>query len=150
MTMFSLLAVLPLLSLALAEPPTTKLDLDAPIYLGNVFWPPTMTFIAWQSLDPRNPLDWCTDATDATNHRLFTLGGVGGLQIQDYFEEAASISREGKTFAKCKITPETGQMGACSGVLDYDCLGGQKLTGPGTRKWSCWVVDEERERLTGR
>lgn len=35
-------------------------------------------------------------------------------------------------------------MGACEGVLDYDCEGGQKFTGPGTRRWSCWVVEAER------
>lgn len=35
-------------------------------------------------------------------------------------------------------------MGACEGVLDYDCQGGQKFTGPGTRRWSCWVVEEQR------
>lgn len=35
-------------------------------------------------------------------------------------------------------------MGACEGVLDYDCEGGQKFTGPGTRRWSCWVVEGQR------
>lgn len=35
-------------------------------------------------------------------------------------------------------------MGACEGVLDYDCEGGQKFTGPGTRRWSCWVLEAER------
>lgn len=35
-------------------------------------------------------------------------------------------------------------MGACEGVLDWDCEGGHKFTGPGTRKWTCWVRQQER------
>jgi len=36
-------------------------------------------------------------------------------------------------------------MGACEGVKDWDCEGGHKFTGPGTRRWSCWVRDMEGE-----
>ena len=39
-------------------------------------------------------------------------------------------------------------MGACEGVIDYDCYGGHKFTGPGMRKWSCWVLEEEKAGLT--
>jgi len=38
-------------------------------------------------------------------------------------------------------------MGACEGVLDYDCEGGQKFTGPGTRRWSCWVKEDQKAKL---
>lgn len=34
-------------------------------------------------------------------------------------------------------------MGACEGVKDWDCNGGQRFSGPGTRKWSCFVNDYE-------
>ena len=34
-------------------------------------------------------------------------------------------------------------MGACKGVEDWDCTGGQRFTGPGIRKWSCWANDME-------
>lgn len=34
-------------------------------------------------------------------------------------------------------------MGACEGVKDWDCEGGHKFTGPGMRKWSCWVIDKK-------
>ena len=39
-------------------------------------------------------------------------------------------------------------MGACEGVVDWDCEGGHKFTGPGTRRWSCWVLDELKANLT--
>jgi hypothetical protein len=44
--MKSLLFLFSLLPFAFSEPPPTKLDPTGPIYLGEVFWPPTMTFIA--------------------------------------------------------------------------------------------------------
>ena len=37
-------------------------------------------------------------------------------------------------------------MGACKGVEDWDCEGGHKFTGPGTRKWTCWIRQQERGR----
>jgi hypothetical protein len=43
----------------------------------------------------------------------------------------------------CKITLESGRMGACEGVADWECVGGYKFTGLGTRKWSCWVLGVE-------
>lgn len=73
--------------------------------------------------------------------------------MHDYFGgngKNAYITREGKRYADCWITPESGRMGACEGVLDYDCEGGQKFTGPGTRRWSCWVVEGERNYTLGR
>lgn len=36
-------------------------------------------------------------------------------------------------------------MGACEGVKDWDCEGGHKFTGPGSRRWNCWVRDMETE-----
>lgn len=123
------------------------MDPSGRIYLGDVFWPPTMTFIAWLPTQDNFLTDWCYKATDVSNNKLFTLGGVGGLQIHDYFSQSAFITREGKKFADCSITPEAGRMGVCEGVHDWDCMGGQKFTGPGTRRWTCWVVDEERKRL---
>lgn len=41
------------------------------------------------------------------------------------------------------MTPESGRIGACEGVLDFDCEGGHKFTGPGTRRWSCWVIPDQ-------
>ena len=123
------------------------LDPDGPIYLGDVFWPPTMTFIAWMPSQDNFLNEWCYKATDASNNKLFTLGGITCLQIHDYFANQAYISREGKRFADCSITPETGRMGMCDGVQDWDCQGEHKFTGPGTRRWTCWVVEDERRRL---
>jgi hypothetical protein len=79
---------------------------------------------------------------------LFSLGGVDALQIHDFFNDAAYITREGKRFADCWVTPESGRMGACEGVVDWDCIGGHKFTGPGTGRWSCWVLEELRANLT--
>ncbi|KIN06270.1 hypothetical protein OIDMADRAFT_141874 [Oidiodendron maius Zn] len=144
----SILALLPVTfgasNLSIME---AKLDPDVPIYLGDVFWPPTMTFIAWLPSQSNYLNEWCYKATDVSNSKLFTLGGVNDLQIHDYFATQAYLTREGKRFADCSITPEAGRMGACDGVQDWDCEGGHRFTGPGTRRWSCWVVDEERKRL---
>jgi hypothetical protein len=142
------LFLLTLLPLAFSEPTPATLDPTRPIYLGDVFWPPTMTFIAWLPSEEGGLTEWCFRATDASNHMLFSLGGVDALQIHDYFSETAYITREGKRFADCKITPESGRMGACEGVADWECVGGHKFTGPGTRKWSCWVSEDLRANLT--
>lgn len=29
-------------------------------------------------------------------------------------------------------------------MIDYDCDGGHKFTGPGFRKWTCWVDGDVR------
>ncbi|KAG9233331.1 hypothetical protein BJ875DRAFT_50281 [Amylocarpus encephaloides] len=145
--------LLSLLPFALAKrhdnpPPTTQIhDPRLPIHLGEVFWPPTMTFLAFlppPSDSKHTPQTyWCWSALDVTNHILFNLGGHTNLQVQDYFSEQAYLEREGKRWANCYITPESERMGACQGVEDWDCQGGQRFTGPGVRKWSCWAVDLE-------
>jgi hypothetical protein len=86
------LFLLTLLPLAFSEPTPTTLDPTRPIYLGDVFFPPTMTFIAWLPSEQGGPTDWCSHATDASNHMLFSLGGVDALQIQDYFSDVAYIT----------------------------------------------------------
>ena len=68
--------------------------------------------------------------------------------MHDYFADQAYITREGKRFANCSVTPECTRIGACEGVRDYDCIGGHKFTGPGTRRWVCWIIEEEAENLT--
>ncbi|KAH6683873.1 hypothetical protein B0J14DRAFT_431572, partial [Halenospora varia] len=111
-----------------------------PIYLGDVFWPPSMTFIAWLPTSQNTLTEWCWKATEATPQTLFSLGGIDALSTEEYFGENAYIQREGKKWAECRITPESERMGACEGVKDWDCEGGHKFTGPGMRKWSCWVI----------
>jgi hypothetical protein len=141
-------AILASRELSLASP---QLDPSVPIYLGEVFWPPSMTFIAWLPTTMKHPLDWCSKATEAAPSSLFSLSGVDSLQIHDYFGEHAHITREGRRFAECYITPESVRMGSCQGVLDWDCDGGHKFTGPGTRKWTCWVRQHgERNETDGR
>lgn len=146
-----LLVIFPFLPLAFTasnvNTTTPSLDPNVPIYLGDVFWPPTMTIIAWLPSEHNYLTEWCHRATDVSNERLFTLGGVNSLKIHDYFSTQAYITREGKRFADCSITPETLRIGACQGVQDWDCEGGHKFSGPGVRKWSCWLVDEERKQF---
>jgi hypothetical protein len=146
--MKTFLALPALLSLVLASEPyiPPKLDPSIPIYLGEVFWPPSMTFIAWLPTSMKNPLDWCMKATEAAPEKLFSLSGVDSLQIHDYFSEHAYLTREGKRYAECYITPESVRMGTCQGVEDWNCEGGHKFTGPGTRKWTCWIRQQERGR----
>ncbi|EPE30172.1 hypothetical protein GLAREA_12895 [Glarea lozoyensis ATCC 20868] len=145
--------LLSLLPLALAKqkdnpPPTTQLhDPHLPIYLGEVFWPPVMTFLAF--LPPpatskhTSETYWCWSALDVTNQILFNLGGINNLQVENYFDDQAYLTREGERWADCHVTPESHRMGTCKGVEDWDCIGGQRYTGPGIRKWSCWPNDME-------
>ncbi|KAH7393267.1 hypothetical protein BKA64DRAFT_709618 [Cadophora sp. MPI-SDFR-AT-0126] len=123
-----------------------SLDPAQPIYLGESFYPPTMTFVAWQGTETNSPKDWCTKSADCSDHRIFSLGGVEGLQIHDYFDKAAYLTRLGNRFADCVITPESVKMGLCDGKAVSDT--GSRFTGPGTRKWSCWV--SEKAWLEGR
>jgi hypothetical protein len=139
--MKSFLALPALLSFALASVPSAQpyLDPSIPIYIGEIFWPPSMIFIAWLPTSILNPLDWCMKATEAPLEGLFSLSGVDALQIKDYFSEHAYITREGQRFAECYVTPESVKMGSCQGSKDWDCEGGHRFTGPGTRKWTCWI-----------
>ena len=68
--MLSLLALLPLLGTALSYDPSLntspQLDPTVPIYLGDVFWPPSMTFIAWLPSEVQKPLE--VGVTGLTNY----------------------------------------------------------------------------------
>lgn len=83
--------------------------------LSDVFWPPSMTFIAWLPSEHTTPTEWCWKATECTNLRLFSLGGIDALQAHDYFSSTAYLTREGKRWADCRVTPESGRMGTCEG-----------------------------------
>jgi hypothetical protein len=102
-----------------------------------------MKFIAWLPSQHTYQREWCYRAADATDNALFSLGGVAALQMHNYFSEQAYITREGRRFADCYITPESGRIGACEGVVDYDSEDGLKHIGRGTKTWSCWVIQEE-------
>ncbi|CZT06000.1 hypothetical protein WAI453_005267 [Rhynchosporium graminicola] len=131
------------LALSTSKPPVTpSLDRNQPIYIGQSFYPPTMTFMAWQSTSQKLMQDWCTRSTDCSDHRIFSLGGVEGLQIHDYFDREAYLTRMGDRFAECVITPESVRMGVC-GTAE----GAKRFPGPGVRKWTCWV--DEKEGLEG-
>ena len=146
--MRSFLPLPALLSFVLAQLPSTqpRLDPSVPIYLGEIFWPPSMTLIAWLPTSIQNPLEFCWKATEAYEGKLFSLSGVDALAVNDYFSEHAYITREGKRLAECYITPESVRMGSCQGAKDWDCEGGHKFTGPGSRKWTCWIRQQERGR----
>jgi hypothetical protein len=118
----------------------TKLDPTQPIYLGEVFWPPSMTLLAWTPGEQKTLTEWCYLATELTDNALFSLGGVDALQVQDYFGKQAYITRAGNRVADWWVTPESGRIGACTGAEEQDCDGGQRFTGPETRGWSCWVT----------
>jgi hypothetical protein len=58
--MLSLLALLPLLGTAFSNTAIDtrpQLDPSVPIYVGDVFWPPSMTFIAWLPSEVQKPLE---------------------------------------------------------------------------------------------
>jgi hypothetical protein len=148
--------LLSFLPLALSsEFPISVLKGDSPIYLGDVFWPPSMTFLAWVPSPQNTPEEWCTRAADASNELEFSLEGMNNLKIHDYFKNQAYITWDGRKFANCYITPESTKLGSCAGVLDFETAGGRRFMGPGNRKWACWVVgideleENEAANLTG-
>lgn len=68
--------------------------------------------------------------------------------MHDFFEKQAYITREGKRFADCFVTPECTRVGVCEGVITHDCEGGHKFTGPGTRRWVCWIIEGDKKNST--
>ncbi|KAH8597035.1 hypothetical protein B0O99DRAFT_685505 [Bisporella sp. PMI_857] len=152
--MRSLFLLLPLLGRALGTDAAKQLDAKVPIYLGDAFWPPTMTFLAWlpeenteirpepqaqvsvQSADDSDESDdlyphWCNTAVDVSEGS-FSLNGIDNLKMHDYFEDKAHITRDGERFADCFVTPESTRVGVCKR--------GHKFAGPATRRWTCWTT----------
>jgi hypothetical protein len=84
--MKAILILSTLLPVALAATPSNNiLNTNRPIYLNEVFWPPAMTFVAWLPSEEGGLLEWCNPATDASNHKLFSLGEINALQIHEHF-----------------------------------------------------------------
>ncbi|KAJ8068712.1 hypothetical protein OCU04_002411 [Sclerotinia nivalis] len=146
---FALAVLSPLFFSASAK---TVLDVE-PIYIGDVFYPPAMYFLAWtpstpsvskevsQSSKPTTP-EWCRTAIDVSDsanfsiaHPQFTRGNLTNLRFHNYFSEDAYIERNGKRWGECFITPESGDIGGCGE--------GDRWVGWGKRTWSCWPVIED-------
>jgi hypothetical protein len=129
-----------LLPLALSSDlPISVLKGDTPIYLGDVFWPPAMTFLAWTPSAENSPEEWCKRAVDASDDAKFSLDGLKELQMHDYFKTQAYITWNENRFADCVITPESTNLPLCEGGRNY--------YGPGNRKWTCWVVGSDRKGM---
>lgn len=131
-----LLSLLPLaLSSDIALP---VLKGEAPIYIGDVFWPPSMTFFAGIPSEENLPEEFCSRAADASDDALFSLGSMDGLKIHDYFTTQAYITWNGNRFADCYISPESVKLPFCDGNKKNN--GKNNFLGPANRKWTCWVV----------
>lgn len=81
---------LPLLVTSLSshqQPPIDVLKGHTPIYLGDVFWPPSMMFLAWIPTEENRAEEWCRYSADASDEALFSLNGFEDLKIHDYFSE---------------------------------------------------------------
>ncbi|RAL67407.1 hypothetical protein DID88_008162 [Monilinia fructigena] len=147
--LFAFAALYPLFLLSFAK---TVLDVE-PIYIGDVFYPPSMYFLAWtppisssskelaESSKSATP-EWCRNAIDVSNganfsivHPQFTRGNLTNLRFHNYFSEDAYIERNGKRWGECYITPESGDIGGCGN--------GDRWFGWGKRTWSCWPVIED-------
>ncbi|TGO67276.1 hypothetical protein BOTNAR_0045g00200 [Botryotinia narcissicola] len=146
---FALAALFPIFLSAFAK---TILDVE-PIYIGHVFYPPSMYFLAWTPSSPsiskevaESPKsttpEWCRtaiDVSDAANfsiaHPQFTRGNLTNLRFHNYFSEDAYIERNGERWGECYITPESRDIGGCTI--------GDRWFGWGKRTWSCWPVIED-------
>ena len=132
-----------------AHRPPPALDPLVPIHLGELFWPPSKTIIAWLPTAMQSPLDFCSKATETPPERLFSLAGVDGLAVHGYFSSHAYITREGKRYAECYVTPESVKMGICQGAKHGDYEGGHVFQGLGSRKWTCWIRHPLGRKLNG-
>ncbi|ESZ91457.1 hypothetical protein SBOR_8180 [Sclerotinia borealis F-4128] len=130
----------------------TVLDVE-PIYIGEVFDPPAMYFLAWTSSTPSTSKEvgesttshtpeWCRSAIDISNsanfsitHPQFTGGNLTNLRFHNYFSEDAYIDRNGEKWGECYVTPESKYIGGCGNSDRW--FGWGKLT------WSCWPVIED-------
>ncbi|KAI9647034.1 hypothetical protein NHQ30_005036 [Ciborinia camelliae] len=145
---FALAALLPLF---LSTSAKTVLGVE-PIYIGHVFYPPSMYFMAWTPSTPSaskevvessksTTPEWCRSAVDVSSsanfsiaHPQFTRGTITNLRFHNYFSEDAYIERDGRRWGECYITPESGDIGGCGD--------GDRWFGLGKRTWSCWPVIE--------
>ncbi|QSZ35631.1 hypothetical protein DSL72_008501 [Monilinia vaccinii-corymbosi] len=147
--LFGFVALYPLFLLASAK---TLLGVE-PIYIGHVFYPPSMYFLAWtppissrskelaQASKSPTP-EWCRTAIDVSDtanfsiaHPQFLGGNLTNLQFHNYFSEDAYIERNGKRWGECYITPESGDIGGCRD--------GDRWFGWGQQTWSCWPAVED-------
>lgn len=149
--LFALAVLSPLLFSVSAK--RVVLDVE-PIYIGDVFYPPAMYFLAWTPSHPSTSKEvgessktktpeWCRTAIDVSNtanfsiaHPQFIGGNLTNLRLHDYFQDAY-IERNGQRWGECYITPESGDIGGCGE--------GDRWFGWGKRTWSCWPVIEDVE-----
>jgi hypothetical protein len=122
---FALLSSL-LLGLTHAFPTNT------PIYLADIFHPPTMYVLAF--LPGEEP---CEASVLIDEDAPFSLGGTDFITLKGYWDDAVLV-KDGRVFANCAVGPDSVVVGACPAG------GRERLTGVVRRTWSCWVVGDGR------
>lgn len=85
----------------------------------------------------------CQDAVKIEQNKPFSVGGIDGLIMKDYWSTRATLTRDGRTFADCYISPE-------SVIVDRCPVGRrERLTGIVKKTWSCYVVGDGKGDAMG-
>jgi hypothetical protein len=132
-------ATLPLIAvLSALLPSVAAIPTNTPIFLADIFHPPTMYILAF--LPGEIP---CEDAVKIEENQPFSIGGVDGIVLKSYWRTQATMMRDGRVFADCHISPES--------VIVDRCPSGrrERLTGVVKRTWSCWVVGDGKGNAMG-
>ncbi|OBT87740.1 hypothetical protein VE02_03072 [Pseudogymnoascus sp. 03VT05] len=125
-------ATIPLIAtLSVLLPSITAIPTNTPIYLADIFHPPTLNLLAF--LPGEIP---CESAQKIKQDTPFSIGGIDGIVLKSYWTTQATLMRDGRVFADCHISPESVVVDACPVGRR------ERLTGLVKRTWSCWVVGD--------
>jgi hypothetical protein len=132
-------ATIPLVAaLSVLLPSVAAIPTNTPIYIADIFHPPSMNLLAF--LPGEVP---CETALKIDQDKPFSVGGVDGIVLKSYWTTKATLMRDGRVFADCSISPES--------VLVDVCPVGrrERLTGIIKKRWSCWVLGDGKGSAMG-
>jgi hypothetical protein len=106
-------------------PSVAAIPTNTPIFLGDIFHPPSMYILAF--LPGEVP---CDDAIKIAENKPFSIGGIDGIVLKSYWGTQA-------------ISPESVYVDSCPVGRR------ERLTGIVKRTWSCYVVGDGKGNATG-
>ncbi|KAL5350330.1 hypothetical protein ACLOAV_003897 [Pseudogymnoascus australis] len=125
-------------ALSVLLPAVAAIPTNTPIYLADIFHPPTLNLLAFL---PGESI--CESAQKIVENKPFSIGGIDGIVLKSYWTSQATLMRDGRVFANCHISPQS--------VIVETCPVGrrERLTGIVKRTWSCWVLGDGKGNAMG-
>lgn len=132
-------ATIPIVAtLSVLLPSVAAIPTNTPIYLADIFHPPTLNLLAF--LPGEVP---CESAQQIVQDKPFSIGGIDGIVLKSYWTSKATLMRDGRVFADCHISPESVIVDACPVGRR------ERLTGIVKRTWSCYVLGDGKGNAMG-